>query len=310
LSVDFLKKLVLQKESTRVNPNLNPPQVQMNTVQESSQSVIERARMQLRKWWGDLDEDDQLWVKEHLGSLVDIMHVKPQEDLIKALVTFWDPVHNVFRFSDFELTSILEEIAGYIDFGHELRKQQLIFPRAPSVHKFFDLLKISKQMSKDRVTKGSCSFYFLYFRFGHSVRFETHEKGLNNKQDKSIWKIHRRFAFIVAFLGIMVFPNSEGTIDLRMARIAQVLVDKKDHTLVPLVLADIYRALTLCKSGGQFFEGCDILLQMWMIEHLRRHPKFMRYASDGNNFIKKYEERVEDYKPPEGFEAWVSYLRN
>ncbi|XP_070013837.1 uncharacterized protein [Nicotiana sylvestris] len=48
---------------------------------------------------------------------------------------------------------------------------------------------------------------------------------------------------------------------------------------------------------------------MWMIEHLRRHPKFMRYASDGNNFIKKYEERVEDYKPPEGFEVWVSYLR-
>lgn len=191
----------------------------MNTVQESSQSVIERAWMQLRKWWVDLDEDGQLWVKEHLGSLVDIMNIKPQEDLIKALVTFWDPVHNVFRFSDFKLMPTLEEIAGYINFGQELRNQQLIFPRAPSVHKFFDLLKISKQMSKNRANKGS-SFYFLYFRFGHSAGFETHEKGLSNKQDKNIWQIHRRFAFIVAFLGIMVFPNSEGTIDLRMARIA------------------------------------------------------------------------------------------
>lgn len=46
-----------------------------------------------------------------------------------------------------------------------------------------------------------------------------------------------------------------------------------------------------------------------MIEHLRCHPKFIRYASYGNNFIKKYEERVEDYKLPKGFEAWVSYLR-
>lgn len=102
------------------------------------------------------------------------MHIKLQEDLIKALVTFWDPVHNVFRFSDFEHTLTLEEIAGYIDFGQELRKQQLIFPRVPLVHKFFDLLKISKQMSKDRASKGSCLFYFLYFRFGHSAGIETH----------------------------------------------------------------------------------------------------------------------------------------
>jgi len=184
-----------------------------------------------------------------LGSLIDIMSIEPREDLIKALVTFWDPVHNVFHFSDFELTPTLEEMAGYIDFGQDLRKQQLIFPRAPSVHKFFDLLNISKQMKKAYVSKGCYSFYFLYFRFGHSAGFETHEKGLNNRQDKSTWQIHRQFAFIVAFLGIMVFPNAKRTIDTRMARIAQILTTKKDHTLVPLVLADIYRALTLCKFG-------------------------------------------------------------
>ncbi|XP_070005693.1 uncharacterized protein [Nicotiana sylvestris] len=97
----------------------------------------------------------------------------------------------------------------------------------------------------------------------------------------------------------MVFPNAKGTIDTSMARIAQILTTKKDHTLVPLVLADIYRALTLCKSGVQFFEGCNILLQMWLIEDLCRHPKFMSYGSDGNNFIKNYEERVEEYKSPE-----------
>jgi len=48
---------------------------------------------------------------------------------------------------------------------------------------------------------------------------------------------------------------------------------------------------------------------MWLIEHLRCHPKFMSYGSDENNFIKNYEERVEHYKSPEGFEAWVSHLR-
>lgn len=63
----------------------------------------------------------------------------------------------------------------------------------------------------------------------------------------------------MAFLGIMVFPNVEGTIDTRMARIAQIFTSNKDHTLVPLVLVDIYRALTLCKSGAQFFEGSNVV---------------------------------------------------
>uniref|UniRef100_A0A1U7XAV8 Uncharacterized protein LOC104232159 n=1 Tax=Nicotiana sylvestris TaxID=4096 RepID=A0A1U7XAV8_NICSY len=228
----------------------------MSTIQEPLEVVKEQARLHLRMWWNDLDEDGQKWVKKHLGALINIFDIKPREDLVKVLVTFWDPVHNVFRFSDFEITPTLEEIAGYIEFERDLRKQQLIFPRALSVHKFFDLLNISKQTNKERVSNGCCAFHFLYLRFGHSSGFETHEKGLSNKQNKGLWKIHRWFAFIMAFLGIMVFPNEKGTVDIRMARIAQILTTKEDHTLAPLVLADIYRALTVCKAGAQFFEGC------------------------------------------------------
>lgn len=108
-----------------------------------------------------------------MGALINNFEIKPREELIKALVTFWDHVHNVFHFSDFEITPTLEEIAGYIKFGQDLRKQQLIFPRVPSVHKFFDLLNISKQTNKERVSNGCCAFHFLYFRFGHSAGFET-----------------------------------------------------------------------------------------------------------------------------------------
>ncbi|XP_019250963.1 PREDICTED: uncharacterized protein LOC109229869 [Nicotiana attenuata] len=241
--------------STGVNPNPTLLQEQMNIIQDPPEVIREQARV---------------------GALIDIWEIKPRDDLIKALITFWDPARNVFRFSDFEITPTLEEMAGYIEFGRDLRKQQLIFPRAP---------------------------------FRHSSGLEAHEKGLSNKQDKGRWQIHRQFAFIVAFLGIMVFPNEKGTVDIRMSGIAQILTTKEDHTLAPLVLADIYRALTLCKVGAQFFEGCNILLQMWLIEHLRHHPRFMSYGSSPNNFITSYEERVKDYNVPEGFEAWVSHLK-
>ncbi|XP_075075908.1 uncharacterized protein LOC142162835 [Nicotiana tabacum] len=108
----------------------------------------------------------------------------------------------------------------------------------------------------------------------------------------------------------MVFPNKERTIDIRIARVVQVLTTKEHHTLAPIILSDIYRALTLCKSGAKFFEGCNILLQMWLTEHLRHHPKFMQYGHRRDNFIKSYEERIKDYKSPEGVEAWISHLRS
>lgn len=88
-----------------------------------------------------------------------------------------------------------------------------------------------------------------------------------------------------------------------MARIAQILTTKEDHTLAPLVLADIYRALTLCEVGAQLFEVCSILLQMWLIENLHHHPRFKSSGSSPNNFITSYEDRVNDYNTPEGFEA-------
>ncbi|XP_019241850.1 PREDICTED: uncharacterized protein LOC109221872 [Nicotiana attenuata] len=191
----------------------------MSTIQNTPLMVVDGFLLQLQMWWYDLGEDGQKWVTKYLGALTDIMKVKPRDDLIEALVTFWDPVHNVFRFSNFELTPTLEEIAGYSRFGRDLRKQKLTFPKAPSVHRFFGLLNISNQIRKTNVVNGCCSFYFLYSRFGKPDGFEIHEKGLSNKQNKDTWQIHRRFAFIVAFLGIMVFPNKERTIDIRIARV-------------------------------------------------------------------------------------------
>ncbi|KAH0697920.1 hypothetical protein KY290_015713 [Solanum tuberosum] len=43
-----------------------------------------------------------------------------------------------------------------------------------------------------------------------------------------------------------------------------------------MILADIYRALTVCQKGKRFFEGCNILLQLWIVEHLYRPPTIAR----------------------------------
>lgn len=100
---------------------------------------------------------------------------------------------------------------------------------------------------------------------------------------------------MMIYLGIIVSLDKEQKIETRIARVVQVLTTKSQHTLPPIILPDIYQALTLCKVGGKFFTRYSILLQMLLVEHHRDHPRYMSHGPNVNNYIKKYEERVNDY---------------
>lgn len=76
------------------------------------------------------------------------------------------------------------------------------------------------------------------------------------------------FCLHVAFFGTMVFLNKEQTIDTCLAKIVHVLTTKAQHTLASIILSNIYRAMILCKARAKFFEGYNILQQIWLIEHL------------------------------------------
>ena len=115
---------------------------------------------------------------------------------------------------------------------------------------------------------------------------------------------------MVAFLGTMVFLRREKKINIRLAGVVHVLIKKEDHTLVPMILADIYRALTVCQKGKGFFEGSNILLQMWIVEHLYQCPVVARFVPKQNDHITDYEKRMKGYKCPEGVSAWDKCFRS
>lgn len=87
----------------------------------------------------------------------------------------------------------------------------------------------------------------------HQGAFENPESGLYGKSNQSKWEVHRCFAFMVAFLGIVLFPREDGHIDLRLDRIAHVLTTQAKSTHAPMIVTDIFRALTFCKAGTKFF---------------------------------------------------------
>ncbi|KAH0773912.1 hypothetical protein KY290_011049 [Solanum tuberosum] len=91
------------------------------------------------------------------------MQVEPKRDVIEALLSFWNSTNNVLRFSNFEMTPTLEEIAGFTGFGVRLHHQRLIAPRGISINKFFQHLNICK-VKEQSLDKGWISLQFLYDR--------------------------------------------------------------------------------------------------------------------------------------------------
>lgn len=115
---------------------------------------------------------------------------------------------------------------------------------------------------------------------------------------------------MVTFLRIMNFPDKVQKIDTPLAKVVQVLNTKSHHTLAPIILSDIYQALTLCKAEPNVFKRCNILLHMWLVEHLRHHPRYRSHGTNKNNYIKKDEERISDYNASVGVGAWMARLRS
>ncbi|XP_070002675.1 uncharacterized protein [Nicotiana sylvestris] len=282
----------------------------MSTIQNEPFSVREEIPLELHIWWHDLGEDNIKAVTKALGGLIGLLKVKPKKDMIKALIPFWDPAHNVFHFADFELTPTLEEIAGYVGFEGNLRSQYLVAPITVTPHKFLYLLSISRDIRDGNLAKGFCTFYFLYRRYGNPRGFETPDIGLTHAGNQNKWETRRGLAFIEAFLGILVCPRKDGNIEVGLVGIADFMMKKANGTIVPLILAEIYRALTHCRKGGKFFQGCNMLLQLWMEEHLCHRSGYLNCGMTDLECIEKHEKWVEGYEFPDGTEAWHVHLRS
>lgn len=108
------------------------------------------------------------------------------------------------------------------------------------------------------------------------------------------------FAFIVAFLGTLVFSMEDWNIDMCLVGVVHVLTTQDKSTLIPMIILDIFRALASCKSRAKSFEGCNLLLQIWLIEHLYHRPRYMNYGASGGSCIEEVGTKVNGFVMPEG----------
>lgn len=140
------------------------------------------------------------------------------------------------------------------------------------------------------VKKSYIPFNILYERYGHrkSYRFYHEELAIN-----SIWWIHRRvYVFIVCFLGLLIFQIQGGKIHTRLPMIARIMmkgIEGQTYTIIPMIVAEIYQAMDRCKHEVGYFEGSNLLLQIWFLEHIQRGDycrDFLRIPI--NDYISKH----------------------
>ncbi|OIT00121.1 hypothetical protein A4A49_54461 [Nicotiana attenuata] len=208
------------------------------------------------------------------------MDITPRPDLVEAMLTFWHPQGMVFKFGDLEMTPTVAEIARltrlpYLD-------KDLIYTRAHSSTKFLKIIGMDLENHMGCHGQSCVPLDFLFERFAHPTGYETFIDEFSISYDS--WKKRRPMVFAIALLGLLVFPLEDRHISTRLG----------------------------IREGERFFEGSNLLLQLWLIEHLHTATMFEKYVIDRclRDRVKCIEHRMtfDKFSLPLGVQDWSGYL--
>ncbi|KAH0716902.1 hypothetical protein KY290_013474 [Solanum tuberosum] len=260
----------------------------------------------LKEWWGNIRVAYENEIMSHLGSLTDLLNVEANKSLIILMIKFWQPTTTVtFQFIDFEITPTLEELSQIVDLQLAGR-----VPLAPSTTlgiNFLQSLGLKVGQCLRRVDEGWVRLDYMFKRFGRQDSYDRfHKKFFISRVD---WERLRAIVFMTAFLGFMIFPKKKGCVDINLLHMVIFMFRGPIRvTIVPMILAEIFRSLSLCSRGYDYFKGSNLLLQIWVLEHF-----YQRHAENGaevvlRNKIKSHAMRLSMWDAPNDEDGWRIFL--
>uniref|UniRef100_A0A5B6YTR8 DUF7745 domain-containing protein n=1 Tax=Davidia involucrata TaxID=16924 RepID=A0A5B6YTR8_DAVIN len=117
----------------------------------------------------------------------------------------------------------------------------------------------------------------------------------------------RPWVFILCFFSTFLFPRADGAVDLRLVKVVRTV--QRWRTIVPMVLAETYRALTRCSRGqSHFFMGAAMLLQFWGLHHLRSPRRVHPHCWFHTDLIVMINQDIRALAFPADLSDWTSQL--
>ncbi|KAH0769773.1 hypothetical protein KY290_013755 [Solanum tuberosum] len=259
----------------------------------------------LKEWWGNIRVAYGNEIMLHSGSLTDLLNVEANKSLITLMIEFWQPTTVTFQFTDFEITPTLEEISQIANLP--LVGRVSLAPRTTSGINFLQSLGLRVGKCLRRVDEGWVKLDYLFKRFGRRDSYDKfHQEFFISRVD---WEKLRAIVFMTAFLGIMIFPNKKGCVDINLLPMIIFMFRGPIRvTIVPMILAEIFRSLSLCSRGYDHFKGSNLLLQIWVLEHFYQRHAENGIEADLRNKIRSHATRLSMWDAPNDEDGWRLFL--
>ncbi|MBA0648475.1 hypothetical protein Goklo_016188 [Gossypium klotzschianum] len=192
------------------------------------------------------DETKQLFYSNY-GDFPYLLDVKVDKHLFRALAQYWNPVYNCFTFRKVDLVPTVEEYTTLLRCPRIQAKKY--YSRVASVPTFLKKLISIIGMSEQWVAAG--------------IKQKGDSKCISWKSLRDLILAHldtkkRVDVFSLSIYRLVIFPKVLGHID---EAVSDLFNQDKKVTLVPVILAETFRSLGVCRRVGERrFIGCAQLL--------------------------------------------------
>ncbi|KAG4163061.1 hypothetical protein ERO13_D01G148150v2 [Gossypium hirsutum] len=245
----------------------------------------------LNEIWKSWDDAKKTHFQDKYGDVTQLLFVKPDDALLKAMVHFWDPTYRCFMFNELDIVWTIEEYSTLLhyDFRDPLKvywKQNIDFrdPLANLMGLLVDVVKVR-----------------LKYKNGHCISWFD----IRDAMGKACGDRHLTlFAFSVYRL--IVFPKALGYVSVELADFL-FQIEKGVNPALAVLAKTIISLNFIIRKGDERFLGCAQLLFIWMKSHFGCLYKLFRQVFVPST--RPIEEFLESEWPPnQSIKEWVQSL--
>ncbi|XVF23912.1 hypothetical protein REPUB_Repub13aG0080700 [Reevesia pubescens] len=180
------------------------------------------------------------------GNIALLLSVKVDEQLIRAMLWFWDPSYKCFTFNKNDMVPTLEEYSALLRLPY-LGCDMVYHHGVESGYrkKLAYLMGVSRQTVNTNL-KGN--------EESEAISYGFLRKFMNQHAEEE----RIRDIFALAMYGLVIFSRASPTIDV--AVVAFIDQIGSGMNLVPAILAETFRTLSYCRQNKGYFRGCAPLL--------------------------------------------------
>ncbi|KAG8496185.1 hypothetical protein CXB51_009021 [Gossypium anomalum] len=226
-----------------------------NLPEHTTVNVRQNNLEDLVRVWNQWDSDTRGIFTEKYGDIAHLITIRVDEQLIQAMVRFWDPAYQCFTFNQEDMTPTIEEYAALlridnVQFGKIYVKEPkpLTFRR-----KLVRLTDMTDAWAEKQIKKKNETVCIPW----SSLR----ESALSHPDI-----LKRVNLFALAIYGLVIFPRVLGHLEVAVFDFFERL--KQGVNPVPTILAETFRSLSTCRRVGKGrFIGCAQLLNVWILSH-------------------------------------------